>query len=786
MTLCGIGKLAEAEMLGHELSIREINDLLDKLVVTRPDAQAIGNCLFSITRLIVANRLQAGKLNTEKVQILLKTLVTRTDLDHISFGSALYSLGILVNAKLYDGTFAAVDIQKLLQRGARLIDLDARGISNSLYGLKLLVEDEAIVFQSDDKLVITPLIVRLTQMVRDKKAPANEARGAFILAALIYDKTPERTDFTKHLTNLVALADQGLSVNYLHPSEAAQLIHAFVAFAAMHSEFDELFSRTLDALTVPITSFTERLQTQLRDDLKALRRVAPTWHRWLHVQLHSSMPKPSDVSQNISPSVPASQRTPTALSAKSAPSKLADRSRMDDSGERFSSKPTSATSKPSQPAKARTVDTSKAASSKPTSSTSKPKQKVLAPEIKKEAMKDKIFAAIVAKDQQQLEYLLGIHLRPPVTGTRTPSALPPNPHTRNKRHRDDTNAGDVRDIRQRGSRDDVLLSRKRNPLATILSGNSPPRLQRDYSVADSLVRNFLIHTPAEALKVLIQQREAKYFSLLIHACSPHQRYQLAMHCHLHLILLHLKDAELSDFIDSLISPSAIYIDHKALLAVIDALTIRILGAQTERTKKSMVDLQLKLVNRGIDFHGNHHRHVVANLLATKQHITARQCQLLCEDLDERMRTQQSQTEQPRITPSRISVNQTSQTPTLRPSSPLASMQSRPRTPSVTGQSPGIFVGRASQRSTPRIQTSLADGNCLYNACALGIRDSVVLQHSLISCLQTIDMTGFFLINATSALPRMDLRIHPSRRESILQQFLRDTLVLSPEDIQKRL
>lgn len=141
------------------------------------------------------------------------------------------------------------------------------------------------------------------------------------------------------------------------------------------------------------------------------------------------------------------------------------------------------------------------------------------------------------------------------------------------------------------------------------------------ATANAVTLDFFQNTKASALRSLIRQSTFTYFDLILHACSKHTRYQLAIVGSLHPVILYLPLHELEPMVNSLCQLE-LYRDHKALLSLVDALTIRLFEhPEIESEQITLPALREKLLNRAIDFH-QHHNRVLPTLEAAKLQLAS--------------------------------------------------------------------------------------------------------------------------------------------------------------------
>lgn len=170
----------------------------------------------------------------------------------------------------------------------------------------------------------------------------------------------------------------------------------------------------------------------------------------------------------------------------------------------------------------------------------------------------------------------------------------------------------------------------------------------DSENADNQVAELLQNTNANTLRALVMESTASYFELLLRACSRHMRYQLAISRTLHPILLYLPINELDEHVVDLISLE-FYRDSKALFSLVDALKLRALAHAEEQ--ETILDLQIKLLDRANAFHQDtNHHNVVAYIQTTKTLL---------------LRQQAEQTKQTQPTPPQTSIQNTVQQSTVQ-------------------------------------------------------------------------------------------------------------------------
>lgn len=813
MYFYGLSQVASVGLLSGKIDISKLAPCLIRLINQHEDleAQHISIIFYALGQLAKEKQLNGEKLNGSLLHQCLTKLLDMPYLHAQAISNSLYGLAQLAEEDwLLPNTLDLTIIQSCFDSLIKAEAPSAQAINNALFSLKQFLIFKIWTPTADAFISLAETLKTLNQMVKAKEEPAYRARNAVLLVAAVVEIAPEATDLANPSQEvqqiLIALISLGLSGNYVHPSEAAQMVHAIIGLGRIHQAFDGLLQKALQAITVPFTRLALPLQEQLQADAVKLTTAHP-WYRLLQAKI-APMTLSDDGAATWDAEFPTDSETDS--SSDSEAETLADD--ID-----FTLPALPSTMFRAARTMPRAANPSRRTSVYATSvrtAPSGPRPLGLVPKIKQEAMEDIIFEKIFAEDAQGLKTLLGL-LYAKLT-------LPPPPSR--KRERVD-----------HGHSDAEKRQRTRTGIPSEV-----PRLKRDASGPDKLVRDFFAFTPSKALIALVEQRDVDYFCWLLRACSIYQRYQLAINHDLHLLLIHLPIKNLGRFISELIKPCHIYVNHRALLAVLDAMNLRFLKYEKEQADIRL--LQQSLLNEGLRHHAAH-KHVASRLEQEKKPLDRQEITLWYEDVDSRMASQQQRLAQQTMfhaLETQTSDNQTKISPAIHSGKPAPGFAIRgraqpgrgsvaaPMLPAPTAQPSrgrntarrGYWAGRGApvgrgglfpevrtqdprlmslqgpstrlfkdERPThPNIVSTLGNGDCLYNAVALGIERNEALRDKLQGALSRIDWSRYAVKYPNSVLARQ--HIHQRSREEqavMLSTFINDAFQTADDTVvQQRL
>jgi hypothetical protein len=573
-SLHGLGRLAEMEQLQGVVDGSVIANLLNKLEQCHHvDAQAISNSLHAIGRLAERGKLD-GMVDGSFITGLLTQLTQRHDINAQAIGNSLHGLGRLAEQGKLLGVVNGGVITHLLNKLEQCHHVDAQAISNSLHGLGRLAEQGKLDGMVDSSF-ITGLLTQLAQCkdIRSQEI-SNSLHG---LGRLIEHKKITAPIASRDIASLVA---QFFALD-LQRIECDQMVFGLSCFARQISNPQELLSQ--EQVLVLMNMVLNRNYIDPCRGAELLHVLTSFRHYTLG--LKAVFDRLMDAVESIS----AKRLSPKLLAQlwqdKDALSFASDwQARL----QRYVAPPAVA-----QRTTAAFFSSSSSSSCAITEQRRpRPSTEHLEPPRKRRALsshaqdfnsewnrasRDILFQAISNEDLAELIRLLGLTARPRPTR----SAL-------------------------------------RSRTTTASDARQPSSRESTSSLAEQRVNTFLQETPLNALRRLISESSYEYFIPLLEACSVHGRLALAKQHHLNLILIHLPFDSLSPFIDALLRLQ-LYRDHQALLGLLDALTIRL--DQNSDEHETLIALQKRLIDKGLEFHRRcQHHHVVARLEARERAI----------------------------------------------------------------------------------------------------------------------------------------------------------------------
>ena len=437
-----------------------------------------------------------------------------------------------------------------------------QAISNTVYGLSLMLQSHPLIFSPALTTVISDLV---------------RSYCAFNIAPIWAQKILRTlTHFGSQIQcqkEIIHLFGRAMAPNFLHPQSIAHLIADFVAFRSYQPALQAHFETLLSAIQLELKAFPPALRTIIEDSLSALEKDHP-WKHPLMLRLGLIQEAPKLQSHPHAPTFSTLVRDPRLQPQSSIPRTLPTRA-------------------PATTISQKTPITAAAhCASWPI------------------AYHNAVFKAIADRNIKEFKRLLGLseaQIQSYTTGgAGAPHAGTSGSHTPHSYH--------ARAPRQQP---DLMIDHR--------------------ATASALALRFFSDTPAEALRELISTSPQTYFQLLLQACSHHTRYQLAREHQLHNLIMYIAAAELQSLIQSLISLE-FYRDHKALLSLVDALTIRMLmpAHQMNGTQALMIALRIQLLDRAIQFHTDtHHVHVMPRIQAIKAQLVCSST-FLEDDSDEEL------------------------------------------------------------------------------------------------------------------------------------------------------
>ena len=150
-------------------------------------------------------------------------------------------------------------------------------------------------------------------------------------------------------------------------------------------------------------------------------------------------------------------------------------------------------------------------------------------------------------------------------------------------------------------------------------------VQAKQEIAETMVRQFFTKIDRTSLKRLISKRSHRYFELLLHACSFHTRYQLAINRVLDPLCMFIDISELEPMVRAFESLT-FYRDHHATIALLAALEKRELTMITHEDDESEISmcrrLRQEFLTRSIEYHAKSKNHRVEHVLnEIREHLS---------------------------------------------------------------------------------------------------------------------------------------------------------------------
>ena len=586
-TLYGVGLLAQANPLDGHLDARLISELLTRLYSCQDvHAQAVSNTLYGVGLLARANGLD-GHLDARLISDLLTRLHACRDAHAQEMSSTLYGVGLLARVNGLDGHLDARLISDLLTRLHACREIDAQEMSNTLYGVGLLARANGLDGHLDARL-IRDFLARLHACREiDAQHISNSIYG---LGLLVTGKKLEPSaDFSEVIRQLLPI----LFAQRINVKDASQLLFGLSRLTPGSSCPGEQL-RLLFQCTMQQSYLHPRYAANLIHYMVALKAHHAVLHEEFMALLSAitiSLEQfPATLRVQLQEDIDALEAMPHWRAALMATLGVAP----------------AVVEPPQQPASQalRLVsDTPRATPlPRPTPSGRPKAAHALLPSNWATACKNSpVFDAIAAKDIKRLEQLLGALS---ARQAQQMKAAVPSLHVA---------AAPVPVILHVRPEADVWVDNK--------------------ATANVLTTKFLQETDVLALRELIKRSTFSYFELLLRACSQHTRYQLAIDNALHVILLHLPMKELEPMGTSLLA-LGLYRDHRALLSLVDALTLRLFEHQDMPAGDShlIVKLRNDLLTRCLEFHmTSHHRRVVPRIEAVMSKLASGAASLLEED-----------------------------------------------------------------------------------------------------------------------------------------------------------
>jgi hypothetical protein len=575
-SLHGLGRMAKSGQLQGIIDAQIINTLLIQLThLTDLDPQAISISLHGLGRIVDSGQLQ-GMIDAQVISTLLIQLSNHPDLDSQAIGNSLHGMGRLVESGQLQGRNDAQVMSRLLNRLTTLPKPNSQAISNSLHGLGRMVESGQLQGMIDAQLISRLLIQLTNHPDLDSQSIGNSLLG---LARLIkngglthliaYDFLSVLIDHFFHLAPIAIAGTQVLQgLTALITQGAAPQRLVSV------NQLEALMKLSLEGSYLHPSKAVEHLHALA---LFGLRSSA------LDTQFTELLTAIKSVRlERLSPSLkrqlqkdverlawyPKWRDALASYAMPAVPAAPVERTQ-----------PIAAPLPLQRPSDSRGVVVRQDRS-----------QTVLTRDhFWEQASENAIFKAIAKQDIRELRCLLNLI-----------SKSIPMP-SRNEK-----------------------TTHRHTPSSWLSS--------RTIQSPEALVREFFAKTNARALRHLVNESTSLCFELLLQACSTHGRYQLAQQTILHPIFIYLPLQQLHQWMIKVDSPFQLYRDHHALLAILDALTIRAEAHPEEQN--TLLTLQKNLLKRAIDFHQScsHHR-VINRLNEVKQRLEQRRFTLLDMEVD---------------------------------------------------------------------------------------------------------------------------------------------------------
>ena len=593
----GLGELAKANNLNGKLNLKQFNDFLASIGKNKPNEQDISNTIYGLGELAKASQL-SGTLDSAKFERLLDLLPEKQPTEQ-AISNAIYGLGQLAKASRLSGTLNLAQFERL---SALLSEKQPKvqEVSNTIYGLAELAKagrlDRACEFSCFEQLLnllvnslpnsqeISTIIYNLSQLANVGKL--NRPLNQQILQALLKKSDLDNMQPFQLRQMVFSLSELHFSddvlvntifgllpdFSYIGHDNCVNILNSYALLSQNNVLEEAHFERLLSMIPFRFEQFNiiqQETLTRTIDNLNGDRR------RRLENVLGLSLDDLNDNMNPVSSTFVASLET-SAIAESTLPKTHIDVAEVIPGRVVFSRDHR----RPQE-----LVFHS--------SARSKMSHEVTPKTYVSEKERNAIFNAIAKKDLRGLELLLNI-------GTPSPR------HTH-------INSKDA-------------CSSFLNLEPRLTTGREVSAVEIDNKrISNHLVSLFLERTNSEALNYLVQHSQHDYFERLLRACGKHEQYQFAIQFALHPILLHLPMSELNWMVSDLCK-LGFYQDHRATLALIDALQVRKLLSQEESV--SLVTLQHQLLDKAITYHGQHHRHVTAILLMHLNSLANQQQQLL--------------------------------------------------------------------------------------------------------------------------------------------------------------
>lgn len=626
-TLFNIGSIAQSGQIDGPVHASRCNDVLKELASKVSVNPIKTSMLFYGLSQIAKSKLLQGTIDAALVNMLLRKCSPQDEYKERTL--ILYSLGLMAKNKCLYGAIDALAINPLLTLMNQSNDRDQRHIANSMYGLACLKEANQLINEvSREQLSL------LWTCIENPSKAASSMQTIFSISCF----WPEIRCDTQILKKMFQSILEGKA--FIHPSRAITLIKFIATFHDLYDELNPIFESLLFHIIVPFKVFSQNNQKQLLETINALSKV-PVWQQALinQLQLDYSL----DVQESTSQTLLASSQTssqanenllpqhsdqiyygmPNINSINSPINALVRSSSVDQARQAYTQtiivekvpqRPTQAVvARIQTPNKSAVKSNNKRKEAQQSSQSSNYRRAPLNTQNKYPiANGNQIFNLIADGNFAELERALGLkHRLKAVSPIKT--TTPKSPSLK---------------IQPPKSQLSSLLI-KQISLTKNLAKDSNNTL-------DEMVVQFFKDVEPQALRDLIKEAEAKFFTTLLRACSFHTRYQLAIADSLSPLILYLELGELKALFNELHAESGLglYRDHQALLRLTEAINLRMIMHPKEAP--TLVHLRSAFCERGIAHH-QMHRHVINRLLALQKPQAA----VVLDDYEEELETDNS-------------------------------------------------------------------------------------------------------------------------------------------------
>jgi len=656
-SLHGLGRLAERGLLEARFDARLLDVLLAKLNGCRDiHAQNISNSLYGLGRLAEHEQLK-GCLDEQPLNDLLIRLNRCRDIHAQNISNSLYGLGRLAERGQLRCHPDEQLLNDLLTNLNRCDDIDLQAISNSIHAIGRLLSHQKGA-SSIDSSVIASLI---NQFFKLDPNTIDCDQMLFGLSRLIeHGLNPQEfinQDQVLLLMNSI-LGDK----TYIHPGRAALLLHVLMSFHSLNPESDEIFNRLMDAVeTVSFKRLPERIKKQLQQDNNELSFVSPfrarlqqfvDWEQASQISPADEVPEQwhpqAEAEHSESPCEIQTESTQSSLSVEQVPAEEVPEQR----------RPQVETEHVEPPCKKRVLSTQAPgevqvpAQEVPKQRRPRPATERIEPARKKRVLSTQAPRLTIGEVQVPAQEVPGQQRPRPATEHVEPPCKKRMLSTQTSRLETEWQQAHQNALFQAISSKNMaglrrllnLTSQSRSKVARVATQvrttstneagipmhRNSTRLRSQHEI-EPLVSQFFQETSVNAMRRLARESSHAYFIPLLQACSLHGRLILIKQNHLNLIIIHLPLASLQPFITALLGDLQLYRDHRALLAFLDALTIRF--DQNLGERDVIIALQKQLVAQSLEYHSKcNHQNVVQRLEDCAQRINRKE--MILENIEE--------------------------------------------------------------------------------------------------------------------------------------------------------